>query len=151
MIEKSVKWAQFSEWCVWTSSQMEMWGILVSFKSLRNVVNRVRNWKKFQVAYWRLLKKNGRQMQKLKLPESIRTETQIRAPFDWLSCSASGIKPMAKTSSGNCCMRFTLRTNVFERLWNASCSHTNYDLASWLFLDCSKLRKSLSVCFSCDK
>ena len=77
VIEKSVKWAQFSEWCVWTSSQMEMWGILVSFKSLRNVVNRVRNWKKFQVAYWRLLKKNGRQMQKLKLPESI--EQKLRS------------------------------------------------------------------------
>ena len=61
------------------------------------------------------------------------------------------LNTLQKTSSSSCCMRFTLRANVSERLWSASCLHTNNNLASWLFLDCSKLRKSLSVSFSCDK
>ena len=67
----------------------------------------------------------------MQLPDSTRTETQSRVPFNGHSCLASGSKHIAKTSSGNCCMRFTLQTNVFERLRNPSCLHSNNDLASW--------------------
>ena len=49
--------------------------------------------KKFQVAFWRLLKENGCLANaKMQLPDSTRTETQIRASFNWHCCSATGTK-----------------------------------------------------------
>ena len=60
---------------------------------------------KKKIAFWRLLKKKWSPNIKMQSLDSTRTETQIRAPFNWHSCSASGTKHVAKTSSGSCCMK----------------------------------------------